>query len=751
MQPARPTFVSRRATSLLLALAVALAGLVGLGVSHPDRAAAAPPSTPTASPTHGVAPAAVAAVEGPKAVDDVLHLQTRTYNTSYDIPYAANDTPGAAPLKLTATTFPDDQPDGTAAADHLSVGFGDLGFINMLTPSSRMQFYGFGPTGTAVVRYRIVDTNGASAEALATVVVGAGGADVYLGIRQSFPGTADVLAGDIPGRNADGTSGTIDQTSVHFTASSGGPGSTVSTDGRTLTDPAKGVFTADPATGVVTFEPKNTYRGSPVHDVFDYVSYVARDTTQASDHTIVHHSYRVRIYLTVQPINPHPGSDSGSTPHHTSVTLPGLTDDRPGDPSAPLRPELTVFLLTSNTLPPGSTLFDHGRGLKAPGVGWWTIDADETITFTPTAAFSNTATVEYRLYDTNGSTAVGQEYVWVLPGPAAKPDSGATAQNVDVGVDVAKNDAAGRSADNTSGTIDRTTVHFPTTGQPAGATTSVGTRTLTVPREGVYTADASTGIVRFDPDPRFVGKASPVAYSIRDTVHRLDGRLVHNLATSTLSVAVTPITPVALSDSASTTFGRSVDIAVLRNDRPGAPSAPLVPSTVRLSNGSQTLTVAGFGTYVARSDGVVVFTPARGFTGNVPAVGYRVSDANGTVAAATITVQVTGAAVLRPTTATTRAGQPVVVDVLSNDDPPSGAGWDRSSVCVVAGTSCLKHATRPGVGSWTVDDDGTITFASASGFLGDARVAYAVHDTVVGTYTSTLTVIVAPAREARND
>ena len=40
---------------------------------------------------------------------------------------------------------------------------------------------------------------------------------------------------------------------------------------------------------------------------------------------------------------------------------------------------------------------------------------------------------------------------------------------------------------------------------------------------------------------------------------------------------------------------------------------------------------------------------------------------------------------------------------------------------------------------------------SAAGFTGDAKVSYAVHDTVVGTYTSTLTVSVAPAREAKND
>jgi hypothetical protein len=52
------------------------------------------------------------------------------------------------------------------------------------------------------------------------------------------------------------------------------------------------------------------------------------------------------------------------------------------------------------------------------------------------------------------------------------------------------------------------------------------------------------------------------------------------------------------------------------------------------------LTLAGAGTFVARTDGVVVLTPVTGFVGTVPTIGYQVSDANGTAARATITVQV---------------------------------------------------------------------------------------------------------------
>jgi CshA-type fibril repeat protein len=238
---------------------------------------------------------------------------------------------------------------------------------------------------------------------------------------------------------------------------------------------------------------------------------------------------------------------------------------------------------------------------------------------------------------------------------------------------------------------------------------------------------------------------------------------VHNPTSATLTVTVTAVTPVALSNWATTAYGTPVDIPVLGNDRAGAATAPLVPAGIRLrlapdlptgstlSGDAKTLTVAGRGTFAARTDGSVVFTPAPAFTGRVPTIGYQVSDANGTSARASITVQVSGAAVMRPTQATVRAGETVVVDVLSNDDPPFGAGWDRSSVCLrfFAG-ECTKGYDL-GFVSWSVDPvDGTITFY-AERQLDPGVFPYSVRDTTGVTHTSELDVIIQPAREARGD
>ena len=626
MLPERSTLSPTRTTSLLLALAVALAGLAGLQTWHPASAAAA---------------------TGPVAVDDVVHLQANGYYDLANIPYLANDSTTSGTLDVRGTTFPDDQPaGGTVAADHLSVDFGALGQLSFNSEFARMQLgYGNRP-GTVAARYRIVDSAGATSDALITIVIGPGGYGL-LQLKQGRTTTADVLAGDVPGNNADGTPGTIDTTSVHFTVSSGHLGATVSADGRTLTDPGRGVFRASPTTGVVTFDPEDTYRGGGG----DHVSYVAQDTTRAADGTVEHHSYRGRLDIWVSTIDPRPVTDSGTTVHHASLTLPGVTNDLPGDPSVPLRPELTVFTRQGN--PSGSTLYDHGHGLKVADAGWWTIDPAGTITFTPIAGYAGQApTVFYQVTDANGTTGYGSVQVYVASGPAAEADAATTPQNVDVVLDVPKNDTPGDNADRTPGSLDRTSVRFTADGQPGDAVLSRSDRTLTVPDQGVYTADATSGKITFDPAPTFVGKASPVTYGVRDTVRRTDGRVVHNLATATAGVSVSAVTPVAKDNWANTTVGHAVQVPVLGNDRPGAASAPLVPSSVRLklgpglpksstlSSDGRTLTVTGRGVYAARSDGVVVVTPAPGFSGVVPTVGYTVSDSNGTTVSATVTVGV---------------------------------------------------------------------------------------------------------------
>ena len=703
--------------------------------------------------------APAAAATGPTAVDDAATVPA---GLQVRLAGATNDKVGSAALVPGATAFPADQlaslPQGsTVSGDGRTIQVNGHGTFQVDAHDGSVTFTGWtGRSGDASVRYRITDGNGATADGRLSVVVTAGGGRDDLFTHQDVPLSVDVLANDTPGRNADGTAGTIDRGSARFPDQSGSHDVTISPDRRTLTDPGVGVLTFS-STGILTFDPDPSLSSPGTVDV---LVYSAQDTTTGPGGAVEHHTYEAALYLGAYPNSVLPKDDAVATPFNASVTLPGTTNDSDTNPKLTLDPAASEFRAILDPLPPGS----DRHHLHYPGRGSWTINDDGTVGYVPPRGFVGQDGAYFYAVDSAGNADQEGLTVTVEPGPAAKPDAATVRQNVTTPVAVLDNDVPGKGADGKRGSMDPTFVRFPVDGQPSGATVSAYSRVLTVPGEGTYTADRTIGTITFDPEPGFKGTARAVAYTAQDTVRRSTGALVHNPTGSTLTVTVTAVTPVAVDNWASTPYGRPVDVAVLGNDRPGAAAVPLDATSLRLrltaglpagsslSGDAKTLTVAGRGTFVAGPDGVVVFTPAGGFTGRVPTIGYQVSDANGTPARATITVSVVGGPVLRATGATTRVGQPVVVDVLSNDDPAPGTTWDRSSVCLLVGGGCVSQSSAAG-GTWSVDDQGAITYAptSASTPTGTASIAYAVHDSLGGVFRSTLTITVLPAREIQRD
>lgn len=740
----------------LLVLAALTASAALLGSQVPTAVAAPTPSPAPSAASATPTPPAARAATGPTAVDDTA---TVPLGTDVRLAGATNDRAGSAAVQGALTVFPTDQlaslPQGSAIDDggrRLEVvGHGTF----QVEGDGSVTFTPWtGRTGNVVVRYRIVDANGATDDGRLSVVVTAGGTRDDLLTYQDVDLAVDVLANDVPGRNADGTPGTIDRTSARFPDQQG---STVSADRRTLTTPDVGTLTLD-ARGVVTFDPDPDLVGPGLADV---AVYTAQDTTKAAGGALEHHAYAATIFLGAYPNQVLPHDDFLKTPFNASLTLPGLLNDQDSNPRFVLRPELSRFFVDDPG--PGGYLSPDKRKARFPGRGTWTINADGSVLYVPPRGFVGRDGITMFVFDDQGNRGQENLEVTVQPGPTAKPDTTTVAQNVTTAASVLVNDVPGKGGDGKAGVMDATFVRFPTDGQPTGASVSAYARTLTVPGQGVYTADRVTGAVTFDPEPAFVGQAGPVTYSAQDTVERLDGRLVHNPTSATLTVTVTPVTPVAVDDVATTVYGTPVDIAVLGNDKPGAAAAPFVGASIRLrltpdlptgsslSGDAKRLVVAGQGTFAARPDGVVVLTPARGFTGLVPTIGYQVSDVNGTSARASISVRVGGAAVMRPTHATVRAGETVVVDVLSNDDPPYGTGWDRSSVCLRFFAGECTKSYDIGYVSWSVDAvDGTISFF-VERELDPGVFPYSVRDTTGVTRTSELDVTILPAREARGD
>ncbi|MFJ7288843.1 Ig-like domain-containing protein [Curtobacterium sp. NPDC098951] len=557
------------------------------------------------------------------------------------------------------------------------------------------------------VTYRVADADGGTSTAQIAVSVAPVRprvADDTTTTQQNTPVTVDV-AGDAASGVERGTP--IDPTSVVFPTSGQPDGATVSDGGKALTVPGEGVYTVDPDSGKVTFTPAQGSTGTTAP-----VTYQVSDTGgQSATGTIV---------VRVTAVAPTAAPDSATTSQGEATTIDVLRDDTAGNAGTPLDPATVVFPATGQ--PAGATVSDSGKALTVPGQGVYTVHPDGTVTFTPEPTFRGPGSaVTYQVADVDGTTTSSTVAVTVTPvGPVAEDDTAATAQNTPVTVVAPGNDRPGVRG----GTpIDPTLVVFPTAGQPAGAVVSADGRALTVTGEGVYTADPTTGSVLFTPVRGWAGTASTVTYRIGDTGGQT--------ATATISVTVTPVAPTARPDTARTAADTAVTVAVLGNDGAGNARTPIVPGSVRLVDADgapiTSLAVPGKGTFtVDTTTGAVTFAPVAGFTGTLE-VPYTITDRDGGTASSTITVTVGAAPVATNDTRTGTPGEPLTVDVLGNDVAGS-TPIDPASVRLVDPETgeLVTTVTIPEHGTFTVGEDGTVTFTPVPGFSGTVAVPYSV-------------------------
>ncbi|MBF2718785.1 hypothetical protein IP510_02655, partial [Psychrobacter sp. NG254] len=195
--------------------------------------------------------------------------------------------------------------------------------------------------------------------------------------------------------------------------------------------------------------------------------------------------------------------------------------------------------------------------------------------------------------------------------------------------------------------------------------------------------------------------------------------------------------PLVTDDRQTGTLGQPVVIDVLSNDTDL--EGDIDPTSVKLINPDTglevtSLTVAGEGVWsVDPATGAVTFTPETGFTNDPTPVNYVVSDLTGNKSnQATITVDY-------PPTApnaedeiqTGTLGQPVVIDVLSNDTDLEG-DIDPTTVKLINPDTGLEvtSLTVAGEGAWSVDPTtGAVTFTPETGFTNDPTpVNYVVSD-----------------------
>lgn len=212
---------------------------------------------------------------------------------------------------------------------------------------------------------------------------------------------------------------------------------------------------------------------------------------------------------------------------------------------------------------------------------------------------------------------------------------------------------------------------------------------------------------------------------------------------------------VAVDDFVTVKASTASTINVQQNDRPTT-GATFTSNSLRICAAGTTtacalttLTVTGEGTYTTAS-GAITFTPAAGFSGKTTPVTYQIADGFSNTPQ-TVRAALTATVVPAPTAvADTLSGNtlaPITVDVTSNDTAATGATLDKSSVKLCASgtsTACaLTSVTLTGQGTYTVNNQGVVTFTPSTGFVGPVpALTYSINDSIGNTATATVTATV---------
>ena len=283
----------------------------------------------------------------------------------------------------------------------------------------------------------------------------------------------------------------------------------------------------------------------------------------------------------------------------------------------------------------------------------------------------------------------------------------------------------------------------------AGDTANLAEGDLTLNGDGSY---------EFVPATNFNGSVPQVTYTITD------GSLTD---TATLDITVDPINdaPTAGDDTDSvdedTTLTVPAITGILSNDSDLDGDGVLVDvfsvaGIVGTYTAGDTAIIAGVGSLTLNPNGSYTFVPVLDFNGAVPQVSYTITDGFlSDTATLDITVDpINDAPVAADDTDTvdedTTLTVPAITGVLSNDSDLDGDGVlvDVFSVAGIVGTyTAGDTAIIAGVGSLTLNPNGSYTFAPAPNFNGAVpQVTYTITDGFLSD-TATLDITVDPIND----
>ena len=227
-----------------------------------------------------------------------------------------------------------------------------------------------------------------------------------------------------------------------------------------------------------------------------------------------------------------------------------------------------------------------------------------------------------------------------------------------------------------------------------------------------------------------------------------------NTDTATLEIKVIPVVsagnanPIAQNDTATTEAGVSVTSNALANDsdpngNPLTITAATQGATTLVVNGSTPNTVSGVdsagnpvanaGTLVLNPNGTYTFVPAAGFTGTVDPVTYTISDGNGGTDTAVINISVypnSGNNVFANDDANSGPkGSTMNGNVLTNDFDSENNTFTVTAATANGTAITVGSPTLiPGIGTLTLNSNGTYTFVPLPDFVGTVVIPYTICD-----------------------
>ncbi|MET1080783.1 MAG: retention module-containing protein, partial [Pseudomonas sp.] len=333
------------------------------------------------------------------------------------------------------------------------------------------------------------------------------------------------------------------------------------------------------------------------------------------------------------------------------------------------------------------------------------VNPNGTFSYTPNPNFSGSDSFTYNLTDADGDVSTATVTIVVNPGlppvvtntpPSAVADSASTDENTPVTVNVLNNDS---DPDGDTLTV-------------TGASAATGT--VVVNPNGTLSYTPSTG---------FTGNDT-ITYSVSD------GK--GGTASSTVTVTVNPGTPpndlpVAVADTLQATEDQVLNGSLATNDTPSADGGNIWALGTQASNG----------TVIVNSDGTFTYTPNANYNG-ADSFTYSLTDANGDISTATVTVNVAPVNDLPVAVAdSVQATEDQVLNGnLAGNDTPSADGGNVWAL-----------GTQASNGIVVVNADGTFTYTPNANYNGADSFTYSLTDANGDVSTATVTVNVAAVND----